>query len=94
MTSSTLIGEGPTFSISNICLDNRTMTFNSDLTFEGKSAGTFKYETTWMNFCAAKDRVEERRKKVEQDRIDAEREKARLAKETADRAERERLEAE
>ena len=64
----TLIGEGGPKFISVFCLDEKT-THRFDITYEHTAAGVISFESTWVNFKAAKERImEKRRKAVEEKR--------------------------
>lgn len=64
----TLIGEGGPKFISVFCLDEKT-THRFDITYEHTAAGVISFESTWVNFRAAKERImEKRRKAVEEKR--------------------------
>ena len=79
----TLIGEGGPKYINVFCLDERT-THSYDITHEHAKAGVISFESTWVNFHSAKERIMEKRRKALEEK------KARKA---AEEAERERQEA-
>ena len=84
-----LIGEGGPKYINVFCLDERT-THKYDITHEHAKAGVISFESTWVNFHAAKERIMEKRRKALEEK------KARKAAEEAEaaaKAERERQEA-
>ena len=99
--SNDVVGDG-TCSIQDLCQDNGSDA-NYPISFEGSSAGTVRLSSTWVNFQAAKQRLqqeEEERKAAEEAAAKAAAEAAeqerleREAAEAAAEAERERLEAE
>ena len=61
--SFTLIGEGGPKSISVFCLNERT-THRFDLHYEMRSAGVISFESSYVDFEAAKARIMEKKKKA------------------------------
>ena len=79
-----LIGEGGPKVISVFCLDERT-THRFDLHYEMRSAGVISFESTWVDFQAAKARIMEKQRKALEEK------RARKAAEEAEKAVAERI---